>query len=280
MMVQRYDDEHLILVLQIDHSRIAGLIAAHWGNSEFATPTPYESMVLAAQEHDGGWWDWEIKPTLNRDGYPLDYIDSIATLGSPYWLKFYAHGIQRVADEDPYAGWVMSMHGDGLLTQGMGLLPYMPDWTVEPAVREWIGEQKAFRERLLAHLRENDDDRDVLTEEHLWTNFKLMEVFDQIGQFVCNRYPFNSTSRRNGPSKTMSNAPVPVAPGRDDVTLTIDVLDESRAVVRPYPFDIDPFVISYQGRLAPNRPYSDVETFRRDFYKADRVNVTYTLTAA
>ena len=55
---------------------MAGLLAAHWGNSEFAPPTPFASMVLAAQEHDNGWWDWEIKPTLNAQGYPLDYINS------------------------------------------------------------------------------------------------------------------------------------------------------------------------------------------------------------
>ena len=36
----------------------------------------------------------------------------------------------------------------------------------------------------------------VTTETHLWTNFNLMEVFDQFAQFVCNRYPFNSQARK------------------------------------------------------------------------------------
>ncbi len=35
-------------------------------------------MVLAAQEHDSGWWDWEIKPSVNEQGYPSDYIGSIS----------------------------------------------------------------------------------------------------------------------------------------------------------------------------------------------------------
>src|SRR2546430_8593137 len=77
MMVCPYNESHVLLVLQIDHSRIAGLLAAHWGNAEFATPSPYAAMVLAAQEHDSGWWDWEIQPTISAQGYPPDYIGSI-----------------------------------------------------------------------------------------------------------------------------------------------------------------------------------------------------------
>lgn len=54
MMVHSYDDTSLLLVLQIDHSRVAGLLAAHWGNAEFAEPKPYASFMLAAQERPAG----------------------------------------------------------------------------------------------------------------------------------------------------------------------------------------------------------------------------------
>jgi hypothetical protein len=280
MMVGRYDDSRLLLVLQVDHSRVAGLLAAHWGNQEFARPRPRFAMVIAAQEHDSGWWDWEIKPSLTAQGYPPDYIGSIQALGRTVWLDFYRHGIQRLAEQDPYAGWVVSMHGDGLLTQGMGLLPYMPDYTTIPEVQRFLDEQRAFREATLAQLRQDERYRDLLGEEQLWTNFKLMEVFDQFGQFVCNRYPFNSTARKNGPTRTLSDVPVPVRPGEKDVTLTVDVLDETRAVVRPYPFDVDPLVISFPARLVPDRPYESQEEFLTDFYGAERVGITYTLHAA
>jgi hypothetical protein len=280
MMVGRYDDSHLLLVLQVDHSRVAGLLAAHWGNDEFVQPRPFDSMVVAAQEHDSGWWDWEIKPTLNEDGYPPDYIGSVRHLGGTVWLDFYRHGIARVAEQDLYAGYIVSMHGDGLLTQGMGLLPNMPDYTSQPPVQKFLAEQKQVRTDLLAQIRRQPEYREVATDDHLWTNYKLMEVYDQLGQFVCNRYPFNSAARKNGPGNTLSNVPVPVAPGRDDVTLTVDVQDETRAIVRPYPFDVDPLVIPFQGRLVPDRPYASQEEFLPYFYKAPRVDITYTLHAA
>ena len=228
MMVCPYDDERLLLILQVDHSKVTGWLAAHWGNDTFAPPSPYHAMVLAAQEHDSGWWDWEIKPHLNDEGLPPDYIGSIKHLGGRVWLDFYRHGIERVAEQDPYAGYIVSLHSDGLLTQGRGLLPYMPDYTANPDVKEFLSEQESYRDQLMQQLKNSDEYYDYLADERIWTNFKLMEIYDQMGQFVCNRYPFNSTQRKNGPSNTMSNVPAPVRPGEPDAILTFAIKNENR----------------------------------------------------
>jgi Protein of unknown function (DUF3891) len=280
MMVCPYNESHVLLILQIDHSRIAGLLAAHWGNDQFEKLKPYASMVLAAQEHDSGWWDWEIKPTVNEQGYPSDYIGSIKHLGQGVWLNLYRHGIERLAAQDLYAAYEVSMHGEGLLTQGMGLLPSMPDYTGDLAVQQFIAEQKGLRAGLLKELRKDDSLRDVTSDTQLWTNFKLMEVFDQFAQYVCNRYPFNSQARKNGPTNTLANVPVPVGLGKPDVTLSVDVQNESDAIVRPFPFDVSPLTVSFEGRLVPNRRHANQEAFLEDFYKAQRIGITYTLRAA
>ena len=280
MMVCPYDDSRLLLILQTDHSRIAGLLAAHWGNDQFAQLRPYASMVLAAQEHDSGWWDWEIKPSVNEQGYPSDYIGSIKHLGQGVWLDLYRRAIERLASRDVYAAYFVSMHGEALLTQGMGLLPSMPDYRNDPAVQNFLAEQKAPRSRWLSELQTRTVPKELTEESHLWTNFKLMEVFDQFAQFVCNRYPFNSQARKNGPTSKLSNIPVPVADGKPDVTLMIDVQNENEAIVSPYPFDVSPLPVSFEGRLVPNRSYSKQEEFLEDFYKAERIGISYQLMAA
>ena len=280
MMVCPYDDSRLLLILQTDHSRVAGLLAAHWGNDQFTKLRPYGSMVLAAQEHDSGWWDWEIKPSVNEQGYPSDYIGSIKHLGQGVWLDLYRHAIERLAARDPYAAYFVSMHGEALLTQGMGLLPGMPDYRGDAAVQNFIAEQKAPRAGWLSQLQADPHRSQFLDESHLWTNFKLMEVFDQFAQFVCNRYPFNSQARKNGPTNKLSNIPVPVADGKPDVTLTIDVQNEREAIVIPYPFDVSPLPVSFEGRLVPNRSYSKQEEYLEDFYKAERIGINYLLKAA
>jgi len=279
MMVCPYDENRLLLILQVDHSRVTGWLAAHWGNDDFARPSPYAAMVLAAQEHDTGWWDWEIKPQLNSEGLPPDYIGSIKHLGGKVWLDFYRHGIQRLAEQDPYAGYIVSLHSDGLLTQGRGLLPYMPDYASYPEVKEFLAEQESYRAELMEQLKSSSAYGDFISEEQLWTNFKLMEVYDQMGQFVCNRYPFNSTQRKNGPSPTMSNVPVPRRPGKDDTILTFTIKDESRAAVAPYPFDIDPLIVSFQGRLIPKRRYASQDEFLLTYYGAEKLAINYLLSS-
>jgi hypothetical protein len=279
MMVCPYDESHLLVILQTDHSRIAGLLAAHWGNDEFARLNPYASMVLAAQEHDSGWWDWEIKPTLNDEGKPSDYIGSIKHLGQGVWLDLYRRAIERLASRDLYAAYYVSMHGEALLSRGMGLLSSMPDYTGDPAVQEFIAQQKELRAGWLPILQQNPALTAATTETHLWTNFNLMEVFDQFAQFVCNRYPLNSQARKNGPTHTLSGISVPTSPERPNTTLTIDVQNETDAVVRPFPFDVNPLRLSFEGRLVPNRRYSQQEDFLHDFYKAERITVSYQLRA-
>jgi Protein of unknown function (DUF3891) len=280
MMVCPYDDSRVLLILQTDHSRIAGLLAAHWGNDQFARLQPYSSMVLAAQEHDSGWWDWEIKPSVNEQGYPSDYIGSIKHLGQRVWLDLYRRAIGRIAARDLYAAYFISMHGEALLTKGMGLLPSMPDYTGDPAVQEFIAQQKELRAGWLPTLQKNQALTGVTTEKHLWTNLNLMEVFDQFAQFVCNRYPFNSQARKNGPSHTLSGLAVPVAGERPNVTLTIDVLDEAHAIVRPFPFDVSPLTLSFEGRLVANRPFASQEEFLQQFYRGQRIPINYTMRAA
>lgn len=277
MMVNYLDEDRLLLVLQIDHTRIAGWFAAHWGNGEFEPLRPYHSMVLATQEHDSGWWDWEVRPTLREDGYPLDYIGSVGALG-PVWLDFYEGVVSRIAAKDTYAAYFVSMHGDGLVTKGMGLLDYMPDWSsVDPRFKAFVDAQHEIRSELLEEMRSDESVAEFSTDEYLWKNYRHMEVFDQLAQFVCNRYPFNSTAREKGPSKTLSDLPVPVGPGRQDTNMRIDVKDESNATMTPYPFDVDPLPISFQGRIVPNRPYESQQAFLDDFYRAERFDVRYLL---
>jgi len=276
MMISGRMESRLVLVMQTDHSKVAGLLAAHWGNDRFAAPAPYGSMVLAAEEHDAGWWEWEARPTLTGEGYPMDYIGSVTRLGS-VWLDFYRRGIERVAEQDPYAGLMVLMHAEGLCTQGKGLIPHMPDCSAVPEVRDTLDRLEIRREELLAELRGSREYRDFAAEGELWRNFQLMEVFDQLGQFVCNRYPFDSEARKNGPPNRIGH--VPVGPGKDDVTLTVDVLDGERARVHPYPFDRSPLRIPIPARLLPDRPYPGQEAFLHDFYRAERRVIEYSLQA-
>ena len=88
-----------------------------------------------------------------------------------------------------------------------------------------------------------------------------MEVFDQLAQYVCNRYPLNSKWRKQGPSDTLNDVDVPTKHGRPPVKVTINTVGEHKAVMTPYPFDTDPLVFSLNARLVPNRRYESPNDF-------------------
>jgi hypothetical protein len=106
-----------------------------------------------------------------------------------------------------------------------------------------------------------------------------MEVFDQLAQFVCNRYPLNSKARKLGPTNTLNDVDVPTKHGVPAAKIKIDTVSENRAVLSPYPFNMDPLVFSFPARLVANRAY-DPEDFLAEFYKAERITITHTLASA
>jgi len=119
-----------------------------------------------------------------------------------------------------------------------------------------------------------------VSEEQIWTNYEYMEVFDQLAQFVCNRYPLNSKWRKLGPTNTLNDVDIPTKPGREAVKIKIDTVSEHRAVMTPYPFDVDPLVFSFTARLVPNRTYKDPEDFLGEFYRAERISISHSLASA
>jgi uncharacterized protein DUF3891 len=278
MMAYPYDETRLILALQIDHSRVAGWFAAHWGNKDFDRPQPFSSVVLAAHEHDIGWWEWEMKPsTLNDKGFPLDYHDGSFKYLGQLRLDFYKNAVDQVLPRDPYAALLMAMHGVALMNAGYGKYSYPPDRTGDPRVKAYVDHQEALRVKLLEQLRQSEQFKTYASDEQVWTNYEYMEIFDVLAQFVCNRYPLNSQARKLGPTNTLNDCKVPSKHGKAPVKLSIDTVSEHHAVLYPYPFDMDPLPVSFAARLVPRKQYKDGEQFLEDFYRAEQITINHTL---
>ena len=235
----------------------------------------------AAHEHDSGWWEWEMKPsTLNDKGFPLDYHDGSLKYLGELRLDFYRNAVDRVLQRDPYAALLMAMHGVALMNAGYGKYAYPPDRSGDPRVKAYIDHQEQLRFKLLRATAPIGQFKAFASEEQVWINYEYMEVFDQLAQFICNRYPLNSTWRKLGPTDTLNDVDVPTKPGSDPVKINIDTISEHRAVLSPYPFDVDPLVVSFSARLVPKKSYWNPEEFLRHFYAAERISVSHTLSAS
>ncbi len=108
----------LVLVTQPDHAAIAGVLARHWGNQQFATPAAREALVCAAEHHDDGWLELDARPMFNHEqARPAHFVELPLADTAPS----YARGVESVYERDQQAGALVSMHFSGFYTSRWGV---------------------------------------------------------------------------------------------------------------------------------------------------------------
>jgi hypothetical protein len=65
-----------ILISQIEHARLAGKLAEHWGANGFAPLAPRDELLWAVYHHDDGWREWEQTPEVDpQHGRPRTFTE-------------------------------------------------------------------------------------------------------------------------------------------------------------------------------------------------------------
>jgi hypothetical protein len=102
-MLFRDQTSGVLAISQLTHAWISGQILRAWeGNLS-------ETLLLAAEQHDIGWMDWEAEPTFNPDtGRPHLFREIGASTHAPMWTR----GVQRaVGAWGTHVGLLISRHG-------------------------------------------------------------------------------------------------------------------------------------------------------------------------
>jgi len=276
-------------VTQPDHAALAGQFADHWGNDAFEPPEPAAAVALAAYAHDDGWWPYDRRPHLDSDGRPVDFREMPAAT----WVDLYDEGIDSVVDLDAYAGLVVSMHGTGLRRQRYGL---SPSWPTPPGFDAFVDRQERRQARLVRALHAGEvsspvavdhgahstSEADVAllsalhetgvapdgTASRLWRNYELLQAWDTLSLSFC-----TSTS----PPSYGEIASVPTGADGSEVTLSVEPSDEGAFRVTPYPFDVDPLVVSVPTRHASADAFDDEGGLVRAYFDGGRETLTFAL---
>jgi hypothetical protein len=268
------------LITQNDHGDLAGQFAAHWGNDKFARLDPYHSMVLAAEAHDNGWWNWDINPSVDEKGVPLAFTQTPRETRS----NFYGKGIDGVTDKDLYAGLMVSMHGVGLPQQRYGTMSSMTKRMDEYSLK-FIEEREPMHKMMMEQVARMEQYAGVNTEERIWFNYRMMQVFDRLSLFFCANFDIVSVPETGAHSAGKGYYgpvidPTPVRFGADDGVVRLRAVEKSTAVADPYPFDRSPLKVGVRGRLIPRIAYKSQREFREAYAKAPREVFEFTLEAA
>src|SRR5215468_8312077 len=112
--------DHLLAFRQTDHAFLSAFFAREWGNERFIKPQPNGSFCLAVAEHDNGWGDWELQPTLDPKTH-LPY--SFMSIPTETHIALYQRGIERLVKLDHYAGRLAVMHASELYDRARATMP-------------------------------------------------------------------------------------------------------------------------------------------------------------
>jgi hypothetical protein len=250
MIVRKQANGELILVGQTDHSRLVGQLAAHWGNGEFVTLEPYDSVVRAATFHDYGWLRYETSPLLNPEtGEPYQFLQ--LPLG-PTQLEAYQWSLDWLAGIDRYSGLIINMHRTGLWKGRYETITHPKGYNIRqmsPEVREFIERNEAWQER----------ERKALDPDNVWTNYRLMQVWDLLGLYFCCQEPYEDYIE-----------PVPRSyADKNGVRLTMKPADPGQVAFDPYPFDARPCRVQLAFKRLPKTTFGNLEEFRRAYFQAE-----------
>ncbi len=239
------------IVLQPDHADLSAQLAEAWGGPGFDRPQPYAPLVRATRRHDDGWAVWEQRPRLDADGAP----QSFGSVAAPVHLAFYRACVEAVADEDPAAGLLVSMHMSGLYRQRYGVTP-VPPRDLPEDVRDVVDafvQQEEDRQVALRRMLDVD-------EAWRWTSYALLQVFDLLSLHLC------LADMEAGEPGACEG--VPTTAGGEPVRVAIEPRGPWRVRVDPYPFALDPVPLTLRRRLVPKREWPGDDAFRADLAAA------------
>lgn len=246
------------LVLQPDHAELSGAFARAWGNEVFSEPHSRGALALAARRHDDGWAVWERWPKVHRvDGEvrPMAYRN----VHVRSHLAFYRAAITDVADTDPYAGLLVSMHGAGIYRGRYGTHPELAgiwssnDYAAD--IEDFVAEQEATYGVLREALQ--------ISETEQWVNYKLLQAFDRLALYFSGLYEV-------GPDDVHVIPHVPLDYEGAEVELWLTPialsppLSPQHVRIDPFPFESSPATFQLARRIMWKKDWSG-DAFVQEF---------------
>jgi len=266
-LIIREQGDELLVIRQTDHAFLAGYFAKEWGNEEFPRPEPFESFCLAVSEHDNGWSEWELQPTLDAKSRTPHSFMSIPT---DEHIALYQRGIERLVKVDHYAALLVSMHCVGLYDRARATMPGFSAKYVKSEesalVSEFVQRLRLQQLRLKVDLRANLATKDLVVEDALKANFERLEALDRLSLHLC----------VNPQENCMIDAVPKDAAGNE---IDFDLRSEGSNVLTlaPYPFKRDVLEVSILARRIPKRMYLNDEDYQKTLAQAQYFAIKYTL---
>lgn len=242
MITRPQPNGQLLCVNQTSHALMAAEFCRHWGNADFAVPTPYAPVMAGIAQHDNGWYEWELAPLLRPDGAPMDFLHGPPL---PEKLALWQLSVERAAAQHPYAGLLVGRHS------GLLYLENMDRMGGEEAlmVRRFISAQELRMAETAQAFAADPVLGPALRPAVVEAHTRLLQFGDNASLQVC---------LPRGPQRTLHNCPVDMQGTYTSIEMSWDAQTITFA---PWPFGVDSFDVIIHGRLLNQATFPDAHAY-------------------
>jgi hypothetical protein len=179
------------LITHPDHARLAGAFAAAWGNDRFRRPEPRDRVLFGIASHDDGWATRDAHPSITRQGRPSAFSSELVGKYSAFeeidiadYLAVRDRAVRIIAEEDPFAGLLISMHTYSLLSEHADRSTIAPDGLA--LLDNFLANQRSYQAGLLNAIAEDDNLSPEQKATHtIQEHFKLLQACDNLSLLTC-----------------------------------------------------------------------------------------------
>ena len=252
------------LITHVDHARLAAAFAEHWGNEMFLAPEPRSRVLKGIAVHDDGWAARDQRPQVTRQGKPSAFSSDLVGKYSAFeeidlqdYLAVRDRAVRLIAETDPYAAILVSMHTYNLLTQRADRSTIAPDQL--PRLDRFLEEQKRYQAELYAAiLADRDLKPDEVRGSRIEEHFRLLQATDNLSLLSCVNYMAPATLLH----------PLPLRNGRSQ-EVEVTSVGERAFRLNPYPMDASPLVFKLPARKIIGKVFETSEALQRQFAQAE-----------
>jgi hypothetical protein len=260
------------LVTHVDHARLAGAFASEWGNEIFRAPEPRERVLRGVSCHDDGWAARDQQPQITRQGKPSAFSQELVGKYSAFeeidlvdYLAVRDRAVRLVAETDPYAALLVSMHTYNLLSARADRSTIRPEQL--PLLDAFLERQLQLQQDLMACLaadprlaaEEKSKDR---IDEH----FRLLQACDNLSLLSCVDFA--------RPSDLLH--PLPLVDGSES-RVSVTPLGNRTFRLEPYPMAASPLVFDLPARHVEGKTFSRAEELGQKLQQAEPVTLQITV---
>jgi len=260
------------LITHPDHAHLAGDFAKVWGNAHFRKPAPRERVLKGIARHDDGWAVRDAHPTITRKGKPSAFSTELVGKYSAFeeldleeYLAVRDRAVRIIAEDDPYAGLLISMHTYNLLTAHADRSTIAPEGLV--LLDEFLLRQREYQLSLRGAIAGDGSLTDLeKTEETVIEHFRLLQACDNLSLLACVAFDSPADLLHPLPFNGGGCAEVRVLP-----------IAPRHFQLAPWPFHEPELVFTFPARHVTGKLFADSESLEAAYYAAPIGTLSVTL---